>query len=317
MVWAFQNRFSLDEAEAQYVLDRANELAKSLKEPNRKANDFAIAYHLNSLAISFIEMITDERTNNRPLPNIKAINRSYILITNELKQLYSRNPELESIEENICWKAFDRLEHIENAIWDYNQYSQGEYGYSHNAQVNKLCIINGKEKPEYDTELKKIVEEAEASGKAFYTELEEEETAVYDGKFIPAYKLTYEKDGTIIVNGVLKLKKAQIGQSSDKIMSQSFQHDGHPEPFKPTLATKRPLTTIIGDMGFDKTLRAIFFPVISKDKGLVFRSRLTRDEADTQHIDTKQLDAKLKKLGAKTETLGFDDKPIDLSEIPF
>ena len=127
--------------------------------------------------------------------------------------------------------------------------------------------------------------------------------------------LTYKDDGTILINGVLKLKKAQAGQASDIIMSQSFKHDSQEGPFKPVLATKRPLTTIIGDMGFDKTLRAIFFPIISKDKGIVFRSHLTRDGADAQHINTKQLDNKLKKLGAVTEN--EPDRPIDLSEIPF
>lgn len=345
------NTFRLDEDQAKYVLDETYKIIKSLneppakgKEPSReaimkllkdryklndiqstnvleyayglsearsKSNDFAIAHYLNNLAIGLFEMVV----NHNSLPDTTAVNRSYILISNELKRLYARNPELKAISESICWQSFDRLEHIDGAFWDWKQYDENsDYGIGHNAEVNTLCIINGKETPEFSPELKKIVDEAEANGKAFYAELEEEDPE-YDGKFIPEYSLTYDDNGVILVNGVLKLKKTQTGQASDMIMSQSFQHDGQSEPFKPTLATKRQLTTIIGDMGFDTTLRAIFFPTISKDKGIVFRSHLTRAEANAQHIDTKKLDRKLKKLGAVTEN--EPDRPIDLSEIPF
>lgn len=348
-VHVFMNTFRLDEDQAKYVLDETNKIIKSLNEPpsdesptreevaklikdryklndiqaanvleyafglseaRSKPNDFAVAHYLNNLAIGLFEMVVDH--NN--LPDITAVNRSYILISNELKRLYGRNPELEAITESICWKAFDRLEHIENGFWDWKQYNENDYGISHNAEVNTLCIINGKETPEFSPELKKIVEEAEANGKAFYAELDEDEPE-YDGKVIPEYTLTYDDNGVILVNGVLKLKKAQTGQASDMILSQSFQHDGQTEPFKPNLATKRQLTTIIGDMGFDPTLRAIFFPTINKNKGIVFRSHLTRAEADAQHIDTTKLDRKLKKLGAETENEA--DRPIDLSQIPF
>ncbi len=110
----------------------------------------------------------------------------------------------------------------------------------------------------------------------------------------------------------MKLKKVQTGQASDMIMSQSLAHDGQKEPFKPKLSTSRPLITIIGDMGFDKTLRNIFFPTINKNKGLVFRSRVTRDEADAQYIDTRKLDRKLKDLNADVKY-----KEISLDDIPF
>lgn len=349
-VHIFMNTFRLDEDQAKYVLEQTYKTIKSLnepptkdKEPSReaimkllkdryklndiqstnvleyayglsearsKSNDFAIAHYLNNLAIGLFEMVVDH--NN--LPDTNAVNRSYILISNELKRIYARNPELQAIKESICWQAFDRLEHIEHAFWDWKQYNENEYGISHNAEVNTLCIINGKETPEFSPELKKIVAEAETNGKAFYAELEEEDPE-YDGKIIPEYTLTYDNNGIILVNGVLKLKKTQAGQASDMVLSQSFQHDGQTEPFKPSLATKRQLTTIIGDMGFDPTLRAIFFPTISKGRGIIFRSHLTRTEADAQHIDTRKLDKKLKKLGAVTEQ--EPDRPIDLSEIPF
>lgn len=301
-------RYNLNDIQATTVL----ETAYALSEQRDKANDFALAHYLNERAIALFSLVA----NHNNTPDTTAINRSYILITDILKRLYARNSELEGVNMHICWKAFDRLEYIHNDLWEYTNDSSGDYGQSHNAQVNRLCIINGKEKPDIAPDIKKILDEASKNVNAFIDELEdEEEPQVYDGKIIPAYTVGYKDDGTILVNGVLKLKKVQAGQASDMIMSQSFQHDGQPEPFKPTIATKRQLTTIIGDMGFDKTLRAIFFPTISKDKGVVFRSSLTRAEADEQHIDTKQLDKKLKQLGAETEN--EPDRPIDLSEIPF
>lgn len=288
------------------------ETAYSLSEQRDKANDFALAHYLNECAIALFSLIA----NNRNTPDTTGINRSYILITDTLKRLYARNPQLQGINMPICWQAFDRLEYIHNELWEYTNDSNSDYGQSHNAQVNRLCIINGKEKPDIAPDIKKILDEANRNANAFIDELEDEdEPEVYDGKYIPAYTVSYKDDGTILVNDVLKLKKLQAGQVSDMIMSQSFKHDRQPEPFKPVIATKRQLTTIIGEMGFDKTLRAIFFPTISKDKDIMFRSKETRIKADAQHIDTKQLDKKLKQLGAVTEN--EPDRPIDLSEIPF
>ena len=301
-------RYNLTDIQVTNVL----ETAYSLSEQRDKANDFAVAHYLNERAIALFSLVA----NNNNTPDTTAINRSYILITDTLKRLYARNPELQGINMHICWQAFDRLEYIHNELWEYTNDSNNDYGQSHNAQVNRLCIINGKEKPDIAPDIKKILDEANRNVNAFIDELEDEdEPEVFDGKYIPAYTVSYKDDGTLLVNDVLKLKKLQAGQASDMIMSQSFQHDGQPEPFKPTIATKRQLTTIIGEMGFDKTLRAIFFPTISKDKGIVFRSRVTRIKADAQHIDTKQLDKKLKQLGAVTEN--EPDRPIDLSEIPF
>jgi hypothetical protein len=310
-VSAFMERYGLDETSAKYLLDRTKALAKTLSDPDRKPNDFALAKYLNERVVAIFSLATDQQNN----ADIAGINRSYILMVNELKKLYARNPELNKISEPICWKDYDRVEYIHDSLWDYRDSVNNDFGNSHNAQVNRLCIINNKELPNFTPELKKIVNEADKNVNAYLAELEEDEPRVNDGRFIPAYTLTYKDDGTILVNGVLRLKKTQAGQASDMIMSQAFQHDGQAEPFKPTIATKRQLTTIIGDMGFDVTLRALFFPTINKHKGIVFRSSITRDEADEQHIDTTQLDIKLKKAGAATERT--PDEPINLDDIPF
>lgn len=311
LVTAFMNRYGLDETSAKYLLDRTKVLAKTLSDPDRKPNDFALAKYLNERVISIFSLATDQRNS----ADISAINKSYILMVNELRKLYARNPELKKISEPICWQDYDRVEYIQDSLWEYRDSVSNDYGHSHNAQVNRLCIINSKETPKFTPELKKIVDDANKNVTAYLAELEEDEPEVSDGRFIPVYSLAYKDDGTILVNGVLKLKKTQAGQASDMIMSQAFQHDGQTEPFKPTIATKRQLTTIIGDMGFDVTLRALFFPIINKHKGIVFRSSVTRDEAYVQHIDTSQLDARLKKLGAATER--EPDQPINLDDIPF
>lgn len=274
LVTEYMKRYGLDETSAKYLLDRTKALAKTLSDPDRKPNDFALAKYLNERVIAIFSLATDQQNN----ADIAGINRSYILMANELKKLYARNPELNKISEPICWKDYDRVEYIHDSLWEYRDSVNNDFGNSHNAQVNRLCIINNKEMPSFTSEIKKIVNEADKNVNAYLAELEDDEPQVNDGRFIPAYSLTYKDDGTILVNGVLKLKKTQAGQASDMIMSQAFQHDGQAQPFKPTIATKRQLTTIIGDMGFDVTLRALFFPTINKHKGIVFRSSITRDE---------------------------------------
>lgn len=306
----FQNRFELDEATAKYVLDQAEALARSLRQPDRKPNDFALAKYLNDRAIALFEMVADH--NNTP--DVTDINKSYILIVDELKKLYARNPELEKIGETICWRNFDRLEYIQNDLWEYSQYTNSEYGLSHNAQVNRLCISNGKETPDLTPEIKKIINDAEKRGKAFYADLEGNEPAARNW-FIPRYVFTYTTDGSLLVNGikgVLKVKKAQAGSASAKLIEQATAKPN--ELFKPNLGHNysRSISVTLSGIGFSGTLRSLFFPQVSEDKGLVFRPVITRDEANAEHIDTSELDSQLKKLGADIQ-----QKELSLDDIVF
>ena len=308
LVTVYMNRYELDEASAKYVVDRAAALAKSLKEPDRKPNDFALAYHLNKFAIGLFEMVAN---NLNGLPDTTAINRSYILLVNELKKLYARNTELDKISENICWQSFDRLEHIEDDVWEYMNYNNNDYGLSHNAQVNRLCISQGKETPDFPAEIKKIVDEAEANGKAFFAEVDDESNAERDW-FIPEYTFTYATDGSLLVNGVrgvLKVKKTQAASASAKLIEQAVAKPN--ELFKPNLGHNysRSLSVTLSGLGFSDALRDLFFPQVSEDRGVVFRPTISREQADTERIDTRKLDDKLKKLGADTV-----QKPM---EIPF
>lgn len=274
-----------------------------------RANDFAVAKALNERVTTIFDMLA--RNNTKSL-DITAINRSYVLLVNSLKKIYARSDELSAIEQKPIWEYFDIIEGCEYEISEYTNNWNNDTGQGHIARVNKLCIVSGKEKPDYTPETRQIVDEADKAIISFQAILEENEPEQENDWTIPEYYLTYKDDGTILINGVMKLKKTQAGQASDMIMSQSIAKDGLEIPFKPKLSTNRPLTTIIGDMGFDKTLRAIFFPTISKDKGLVFRSRISREQADAQHIDTKQLDRKLKGLKAEVTYKG-----ISLNDIPF
>jgi hypothetical protein len=61
------------------------------------------------------------------------------------------------------------------------------------------------------------------------------------------------------------------------------------------------LSTILNSAGFTSSIRQIFFPTVSKSKGIVFRNIVTRKQADDEKIDTTELDLKLKVLGAITE----------------
>ncbi len=274
-----------------------------------RANDFAVAKALNERVTTIFDMLA---RNNTSSLDITAINRSYVLLVNSLKKIYARNDELSAIEQKPIWEYFDIIEGCEYEISEYTNNWNNDTGQGHIARVNKLCIVSGKEKPDYSPEIRQIVDEADKAIISFQAILEENEPEQDSDWSIPEYHLTYKDDGTILINGVLALKKTQAGQTPDKLMNQLLKNDGQKEPFKPVLNTERPLTTIIGDMGFDKTLRAIFFPTISKDKGLVFRSRISREQADAQHIDTKQLDRKLKGLNAEVTYKG-----VSLNDIPF
>lgn len=311
LVTAFMNRYELDEASAKYVLERAETLAKSLNEPDRKPNDFALAHYLNERVIALFSLVA----NHNNTPDTSAINRSYILLVNELKKLYARNSELQRINEHICWHTFDRIEYIHNDLWEYTNDTNSDYGQSHNAQVNRLCISNGKETPEFAPEIKKIVDEASKSVTAFLEELEDDTPPVKRDWFIPEYTFTFATDGSLLVNGVrnvLKVKKTQAGSASAKLLEQATAKPN--ELFKPNLGHNysRSLSVTLSGLGFSGTLRSLFFPQVSEYKGFVFRPVISRDEANAEHIDTTKLDDKLKALGAETE-----QKPFDISQIPF
>lgn len=291
-------------------IDNVLEFAYSISQARSKPNDFALAHYLNEQAIALFSLVVSYPN----APDTAAINRSYILITDKLKWLYDHNPELENINMHICWKSFDRLEHIRNDLWEYLNNDDGDYGQSHNAQVNRLCILNDKETPDVAPNIKRIVDEAITNRKAFLATIkDDDEPAVAEKRnwLIEQYAIEHRPDGTIVINDVLKLKKTQAGSAPERLMEQAMQKQN--TLFKPDLGrTTRNISTIISSMGFDKTLRAIFFPTVNQSKGIIFRKSVNHATLNNERIDTYELDTALEKLGAHVV-----QKPIDLSEIPF
>jgi hypothetical protein len=309
---ALRRYFNLDFSQIEAVMDYAYGKSQDRDKPN----DYAIAKALNERAIEIFTLYADHSTT----PDITDVNRSYVLLADELKKIYERTPELKSISETTCWHNFDRIEYIHDEVWGYTNNMNGDYGQSHNAVINTLIIKSGINKPTLTNNQKRLLDEADKAIADFKQELTNIEKNKDRDWYIPEYNLTRKDDGSILVNGVLVLSKTHAGQVPDKMMDFAFNHDGQEPavPAKNVIATNRPFTTILGDMGFDATLRALFFPVVSKTKGISFRSHITRGTANTENIDTNELDHKLKDLNAKTEYANtIDDKPIDLSQIPF
>jgi len=302
------------------VIESVIQYAQSLNMAGRKANDYALAKALNERATDIIEMVADAYQHNSQFSrtlDVTAINKSYILLVNELKTLYTRNKELTDISNTPAWKYNDV---IEGSEWNINEYiyqNQNDAGQTHNAQVNKLCIIAGKETPEYSPAIKKIVDEADKAIAIYGKQLNDQrvKTASNDRNwFIAEYRFTHNDDGTLLVNGVsgvLKVKKVQAGQASEKLLEQAKNKPS--ELFKPDLGNySRNISTALSSLGFSGTLKELFFPIVSNSKGIKFRPLVTRAEADEAGIDTADLDTRLQALGVRVE-----EKPLSLDDIPF
>ena len=280
-----------------------------------RANDFAVAKALNERAVKIIDKIASAyQSSGFEAIGISTgqLNKSYVLLVNELEKMYSRNKELDDISEKPAWKYFDI---IEGSEWNINEYiyqNQNDAGQSHIAQVNRLCIITGTETPKFTEKVKTIIDEADEAISTYKTLLDEQKrisrTSEQRKWFISEYKVTYGLDGTILVNDVLKLKKVHAGSAPDRLMEQATRQPN--TVFKPDLGqTTRNLSTTLSSMGFSGTLRSLFFPSVSKDKGILYRPVVSSKVVEAERIDTAELDTKLKELGADTE-----HKPVD---IPF
>ena len=277
-----------------------------------KANDYAVAKALNERVTTIFELFA--RSDTRSL-DITAINKSYVLLVNTLKKIYARNDELKAIERKPVWEYFDIIEGLEHDIGQYTNDWDNDNGQSHNARVNKLCIVAGKEAPDYTAELKQIVNDADKAITAFRKQLDDiksTESVSQNDWYIPEYKLAYNINGTILVNDALKIMKTHAGSASSRLMEQVKNNPN--TLFKPDLGHKysRNLSTTLSGMGFSATLRALFFATVSEDKGIVFRPVVSRATADADRIDTAKLDLQLKQLGADVEQKG-----ISLDDIPF
>lgn len=291
-----------DKRLADDVISYAQRLKMS--ENERTTNEFAIAKTLNESVMEILNLVNEaSRDGFIEVIDITQLNRAYVLLVTQLKVLYNRNLLLFKIEPKPIWRNFDVLD---GAVWEISEYLSNwnnDSGQGHIAQVNKYCIITDSAEPKYPPELKKIIDESDTTVPKYRRQLlEAQNKKNIDNKdwHIPDYTLTYKPDGTILINGVLKLKKAHAGSATERLLEQAIKQ---PETlFKPELGqTSRNLSTILSSAGFTATLRELFFPTVSKDKGIIFRPVVSHATTIAEHIDTADLDLKLKHAGADTQ----------------
>lgn len=266
------------------------------------SDKYAIAYQLNLRVMGLIMLVcfSHDPSASRII-NIQEINRVYILLANELQKLYDKNPKLAAIKPEPIWKRFEVINFYSKEIKDY-VVAENQYGGSHFAKVEKLCILSDAdvENPKYTPEQKKLVDYANRIMADFEIANELRNKNKANDWHIPEYTLTFNFDGTILVNDVLKLKKVHASSTTERLLDQALKNPN--TLFKPDVGqTSRNLSTILSGAGFTNELRALFFPVASKSRGVFFRPVVTRQQADEDNIDTTELDIRLKDLGAKTE----------------
>jgi hypothetical protein len=279
-------------------------LMEATKQPTN-SNDYAVAHALNDCVLGFILMIVMADIVGEPEGNeFHDLNRAYVLVVDELEKLYNRNAELAAIKPEPIWKRFDVLK---TSSWEINEFledTDNDMGQAHNARVEKLSIIAGVEEPDFTFEQKNLLDYAESIrtkyGKSLDGLSKEWRAKKSNNWQIPEYTLTYKPDGSILINDVLKLKKAHAGSITERLLEQAQKNPN--TLFKPDLGqTSRNISTVLNSAGFTSTLRQLFFPTVSKSKGIVFRPTITRGQADADNINTTELDLILKELGAITE----------------
>jgi hypothetical protein len=265
-------------------------------------NDFALAKVLNQELIPIITLI--KVANLMELPDeyeIDELNRAYVLIVNELEKLYSQNPKLEAIKPEPFWKHFDVLKTLTGEINYFLAEPDNDMGQAHIARVDKLCIIEDAPAAELSPVHQKLIGRANETTTEYLQKLDnarlERNQEIEESWYIPEYYLEYRNDGTILINDVLKLKKTQIGSSIDTLLEQAMKNQN--TIFIPEMPkTARNLSTVLSSAGFTPTLRQLFFPIVSKNKGVLFRPTVTFAQASSEDIDTATLDLLLKVLGA-------------------
>lgn len=269
-----------------------------------QANDYAVAKALNDLVNGIMALMYVAGAHEMDKDHqVTELNRAYILLTHELEIIYARNPELLAIKPEPIWRRFDVLKY---SNWDIKDYidNTDDTGHTHTIRVERLCIIAGVDDPKYTPEQQKLVESVDTVARKYSKDLVKASEDIQESKAnewqIPEYTLTYKQDGMVLINDVLKLKKAHAGSTTERLLEQALKS---PQTlFKPDIGhTTRNLSTILSSAGFTKELRELFFPTVSNSKGVVFRPTITRQQAVDEKIDTSELDMKLKELGAKTE----------------
>ncbi len=135
---------------------------------NTTANDYALAKILNERVLKIYTMVIDHSNT----PDISSVNRSYILLIDELRRIYDRQPELKKLGGSICWRVLDNLEQAHEFVPAIEfEHSGGDYGEAHNSSVSRLCIMADIDQPELTPQIKELIDEADKNIAEFESEL--------------------------------------------------------------------------------------------------------------------------------------------------
>lgn len=179
-----------------------------MSENTDTANDYALARLLNEREIHMFSLLD----TLKDLPDFSALNRSYVLLREELIQIYDRQPELQNVRGDICWRVMPNIELFHENIGEYKtiafEYanSGSDYGQHHNADVTTLCIKAGISKPVIPPRIQKLLSEADNNIKAFQYELDKMNAKLsIEGFSIPVvtvgetkYHFSSMRDGPIL-----------------------------------------------------------------------------------------------------------------------
>jgi hypothetical protein len=205
----FVSPFSFNYDRLAILIDDANTYnSYQMSENTDPANDYALAKMLNERVIRIFSLLD----NPRDLPDSTEVNRSYVLLADELKKIYSRQPELQKIRQPICWQVMNNLELFHENIGEYKTlafeytHSGADYGEEHNANVTTLCIRAPKAKPVISPRIEQLLSEAESSSNAFQHELDKMNAKLsIEGFSIPVvtvgqtkYRFTSMRDGLVL-----------------------------------------------------------------------------------------------------------------------
>lgn len=275
-------------------------------------NDYADARALNDSVNSIFSIIHFYQiVGPHKQFDPEGLNRTYLFLVNELEAIYDRNPKLAEIKPEPNWRHFEIIKGKLLSVQHYLE--ENDQSQDHNLRLEKLCILSGQETPQLTARQKKYVDDVKTLFDKYMKIVVEEIKKLPEDNTreelekdprnlrywcIQEYTVVYKPDGTILINNVLKLKKIHAGSTAERLLEQAIKNPN--TLFKPDLGqTARNLSTVISSAGFNPTLRELFFPIVSDDKGIIFRSKVSRDDAINDRIDTYELDALLAKSGAE------------------
>jgi hypothetical protein len=288
------------------------------KQP-QKANDYAVAKELNKCVVDLLRIFNMYQLIGPHKDfDTQEINKVYVLLADELQNLYDQNLKLSEIKPDPIWRKIGYIQSAYNLQKYLEAFDLKLYSDHYIAKIDRLCIISGIEKPTYSVRQKQLVGSTKTTISKYYklaaSEFEKQPLSEEQNEwYIKEYTLTY-KYGAIIVNGALKLKKAHDGSTLDELMLQAFNNANKIFTFTPKVETKRTVSTILSNAGFTPTLRELFFPEVGKSRGVLFRPNINKEVAIAERIDTTDIDQTLKDAGAEVVSTEPDDDEFEYVE---